>query len=139
VSTTPYVSSSDSRLTDARTPTTHGASHTFGGSDQITVSQAQVDCTATTIQGIAPTPGILTNALSLIDTQLTNRAATQLTTNALVGTTASRIVVTGSGGAVEAATIGSGLTLSGGTLTASGGGGGGSSVGSDLYLWATFR
>ena len=43
-----------------------------------------------------------------------------------IGSTADRIAVTTTGGVLTTATIGSGLTLSGGTLTASGGGGGGS-------------
>lgn len=45
-----------------------------------------------------------------------------------VGTTSGQIIVTGSGGVLTTATIGSGLSLSGGTLTASGGGGGSGTV-----------
>jgi hypothetical protein len=40
------VSSSDSRLSDARTPTAHAASHGSGGSDAITVAPSQVTGTA---------------------------------------------------------------------------------------------
>jgi hypothetical protein len=37
-----YVPTGDSRLTNARTPTSHAASHAFGGSDPVTVAQSQV-------------------------------------------------------------------------------------------------
>lgn len=61
-----------------------------------------------------------------------------ITNAGAIGSTANQVVVTTTSGVLTTATIGSGLTLSGGTLTASGGGGG-SSVGSDLFLWSTFR
>lgn len=127
---------SDSRFTDARNPLSHASSHVFGAADPVFVDAVQVATNTLTIQGA--TYASLNLALQIIDTAVTGKASKQLTTDALVGTTANRIVVTGAGGAVTTATIGSGLTLSGGTLTASGGGGG-SSVGSDLYLWSAFR
>jgi hypothetical protein len=37
-----FVASNDPRLTDARTPTAHAASHGSGGTDPVTVAQAQV-------------------------------------------------------------------------------------------------
>jgi hypothetical protein len=40
--TSVLVVTSDGRLTDARTPTAHAATHTDGGSDEITVTEAQV-------------------------------------------------------------------------------------------------
>lgn len=40
--TSVLVVTSDGRLSDARTPTTHAASHADGGSDEITVDQSQV-------------------------------------------------------------------------------------------------
>jgi hypothetical protein len=47
---------------------------------------------------------------------------------------------TASTGAIEEITVGTGLSLTSGTLTATGGGGGGSgsSVGADLYLATQF-
>lgn len=82
-----FCAGDDSRLSDARTPTSH-------------------------------THGNITNA-------------------GAIGSTANRIAVTTTSGVLTTAAIGSGLTLSGGTLTSSGGSG--SSVGSDLYLWSTYR
>lgn len=131
------VITTDSRLTDARNPLSHASTHTFGGADPIALEAVQVATSTITIQGA--TYASLNLALQAVNNAITGKASTQLTTDALVGTTANRIVVTGTGGAVTSAAIGSGLTLSGGTLTASGGGGSGSTVGSDLYLWSLYR
>jgi hypothetical protein len=52
----------DGRLTDARTPTTHAASHGDGGSDEITVSQDQVTGLGTALAGKADTSSLATVA-----------------------------------------------------------------------------
>ena len=57
----------------------------------------------------------------------TAHAHGNVTNAGAIGSTADRIAVTTTGGVLTTAEIGSGLTLSGGTLTASGGGGGGAS------------
>jgi len=57
----------------------------------------------------------------------TSHAHGNITNAGAIGSTADRIAVTTTGGVLTTAEIGSGLTLSGGTLTASGGGGGGAS------------
>lgn len=49
------VGTSDSRLTDARTPTTHAASHASGGTDAITISESQVTNLVTDLSGKAAT------------------------------------------------------------------------------------
>ncbi len=49
------VGTSDSRLTDARTPTTHAASHATGGTDAITISESQVTNLVTDLSGKAAT------------------------------------------------------------------------------------
>lgn len=83
--------------------------------------------------------GVLTTDSRLTDARTpTSHAHGNITNAGAIGSTANRIAVTTTGGVLTTATIGSGLSLSGGTLTASGGGGG-SSVGSDLYLWSSFR
>lgn len=49
------VITSDSRLSDARTPTAHALSHAVGGSDAVTVNQSQVLNLSTTLAGKAST------------------------------------------------------------------------------------
>lgn len=83
--------------------------------------------------GVLTTDSRLTNARTP-----TSHSHGNLANDGSIGSTANRIAVTTTDGVLTTATIGSGLSLSGGTLTASGGGGG-SSVGSDLYLWSVYR
>ena len=58
------VDTSDSRLTDTRTPTTHAASHAAGGSDALTLTTAQVTGLATTLTNYS-------NRLSSLETRIT--------------------------------------------------------------------
>lgn len=70
------------------------------------------------------------NGVDLVN-QLVTAIGAQMSTGKLLGRS------TAGSGAIEEITIGSGLSLSGGTLSATGGGGGGgggSSVGDNLYL-----
>lgn len=116
-----------------------------GQTGAVTISGADLD-------PVGPTSS-LADDVSLLYTQIANTVLStdarlsdartptshshgDLTNDGKLGTVSGRVAVTGSGGSVTTATIGSGLTLSGGTLSASGGG---SSVGSDLYLWSIYR
>lgn len=66
------------------------------------------------------------NGVDLVN-QLVTAIGAQMSTGKLLGRS------TAGAGAIEEITIGSGLSLSGGTLSATGGGGG-SSAGDNLYL-----
>ena len=79
------VYTSDSRLTDSRTPNTHAASHGSGGSDAITIAESQVTNLVTdlglkaplaspTFTGIpsAPTAAVDTNTTQIATTQYVN-------------------------------------------------------------------
>jgi hypothetical protein len=55
----------DSRFTDSRTPSAHAASHADGGSDEITISQAQVTNLATDLDDIADDLASLVTNVSL--------------------------------------------------------------------------
>jgi hypothetical protein len=89
----------DSRLSDLRTPTAHNQ-------DWSTITS-----TPTTLSGYGITDAA---ASSHTHGNITNAGA--------IGSEADRIAVTTTSGVLTTATIGSGLSLSGGTLTASGGG-----------------
>ena len=54
-SATEVVLGSDTRLTDARTPSTHASSHAAAGSDPLTLSQSQVTNLTTDLAGKVPT------------------------------------------------------------------------------------
>ena len=69
------------------------------------------------------------NGVNLVN-QLVTAIGAQMNTNKLLGRS------TASTGAIEEISIGSGLSLTGGTLSATGGGGG-SSAGDNLYLNTT--
>jgi lysophospholipase L1-like esterase len=51
--TTALVTTADTRLTNARTPTTHASSHGSGGSDPITIAQSQVTGLAAALAGVS--------------------------------------------------------------------------------------
>ena len=63
--------------------------------------------------------------------QLVTAIGAQMSTGKLLGRS------TAGSGAIEEISIGSGLSLSAGTLSATGGGGGGSSTGDNLFLNVT--
>ena len=67
------------------------------------------------------------NGVNLVN-QLVTAIGAQMNTNKLLGRSSA------GAGAIEEITIGSGLSLSAGTLSATGGGGGGTSTGGDLFL-----
>ena len=52
-----YVPLTDSRLSDARTPTAHAASHGSAGSDPVTVAQSQVSGLAAALAALLPLAG----------------------------------------------------------------------------------
>jgi hypothetical protein len=88
------VKGSDTRLTDARTPSAHAASHAAAGSDPITVTEAQVTNLVTDLAAKAP---LASPALTGTPTAPTAAAAdnsTKLATTAYVDTA----VAAGGGG-----------------------------------------
>lgn len=124
---------------DGKAATTHASAHGVGGSDPIAINASQVESGADTAYFNADES--VQVAITELSTAVSGKAASShahgnLTSDGKVGSTADRLVVTGAAGAITTATIGSGLSLSGGTLTASGGGGGGggSSYGNNLLF-----
>ncbi len=92
----------DARLSNARTPTAHAASHAAGGGDDLTLTEAQItglvsDLAAKALAGAVGSSGIT------------------MSTARLLGRTSA------STGVVEEITVGAGLSLSGGALSATGG------------------
>jgi len=90
----------DARLSDARTPTAHNQ------------AWSTITATPTTLAGYG-----------IADAAASSHTHGNLTNAGAIGSTADRIAVTTTSGVLTTAAIGSGLTLSGGTLSASGGGG----------------
>jgi hypothetical protein len=68
------VGTSDSRLTNSRTPTSHASSHGFDGSDPLTLAISQITSLQTTLDAktTATTTTALTNRVSTLETQVTN-------------------------------------------------------------------
>ena len=62
---TQVVRATDSRLSDARTPTAHAATHRAGGGDAVQLTQAQVDNLVTDLSGKVPTTRTLTAGTGL--------------------------------------------------------------------------
>jgi hypothetical protein len=124
------VTPDDSRLSDARTPTSHASSHQNGNGDEISVAglsgllaDAQTPLAHTHPLAEITNEGALagknTVATADIDNDAVTYAKIQNVTDArLLGRSA------GSDGDVQEITVGSGLSLSAGALTATGGGGG---------------
>ena len=76
------VITTDSRLSDARTPTTHASSHASAGSDPITVSPSQVTGTA-----VITTDSRLSDARTPSDASVTDaKIATTLSPSKITGT-----------------------------------------------------
>lgn len=63
--TADLVLTSDSRLSDARTPTAHAASHTSGGGDALTLAQSQVTNLTTDLAARVPTTRTITAGTGL--------------------------------------------------------------------------
>jgi hypothetical protein len=84
------VVTTDPRLSDARTPTTHAATHGSGGSDPVTVAQSQVTGLASALAALLSlTGGTLTGGLTIDGANLTVQRADD--------TGAYRLRVTGGG------------------------------------------
>jgi hypothetical protein len=68
------VGTSDSRLTNSRTPTAHAASHASGGSDALTLAVTQITGLQTALDAktAATATTALTNRVSTLETQVTN-------------------------------------------------------------------
>jgi hypothetical protein len=76
------VITTDSRLSDARTPTTHASSHASGGSDAVTLAQSQVTNLTTDLAAKAPTAS----------PTFTGTVTTPLTTAGYVTTTSGGVI-----------------------------------------------
>jgi hypothetical protein len=87
-----YVTTQDSRMTDARTPTAHAASHASAGSDPITVAESQVTGLVADLAAKAPlaspaltgTPTVPTAAQGTNTTQAASTAYVQTETGLLI-------------------------------------------------------
>ena len=68
------VAADDSRLSDARTPTSHASSHAADGTDAISISVSQVTGLSTTLSGLATTSTAtsLSGRVSYLETQITD-------------------------------------------------------------------
>jgi hypothetical protein len=123
------VTPDDSRLSDARTPTSHASSHQNGGGDEMSVAglsgllaDAQTPLAHTHSLADITNEGALASKNTVATADIDNDAVTyakiqNVTDARLLGRSA------GSGGDVQEIPVGSGLILSAGVLTATGGGG----------------
>jgi hypothetical protein len=83
------VYTSDSRLSDARTPTSHASSHGSGGSDAITIAQSQVTNLSTDLSDKAPLSSPNLTGTPTAPTANQGSNSTQIATTAYVDTAAS--------------------------------------------------
>jgi hypothetical protein len=134
VSAGQFCQGNDSRLSDARTPTSHvhgnitnaGAIGVTSGLPIITTTSGVLTVGAF---GVSAGQFCQGNDSRLSDARTpTSHVHGNITNAGAIGSTSGMIVVTTTGGVLTTATIGSGLSLSGGTLSATGGGGGGTGV-----------
>jgi hypothetical protein len=86
------VYTNDSRLSDARTPTAHAASHGSAGSDVITITQSQVTNLTTDLSAKAPLASPIFTGTPAAPTATAGTNTTQLATTAFVRTEVSNIV-----------------------------------------------
>ena len=78
------VPTNDARLSDARTPTAHAASHADGGTDEITVAQSQVTGLAADLAGKAPLASPTLTGVPTAPTAPPGTDSTQVATTAFV-------------------------------------------------------
>ena len=78
------VPTNDARLSDARTPTAHAASHADGGTDEITVAQSQVTGLAADLAGKAPLASPTLTGVPTAPTAPPGTDSTQIATTAFV-------------------------------------------------------
>jgi hypothetical protein len=83
------VYTNDSRLSDARTPTSHASSHESGGSDAITIAQSQVTNLSTDLSDKAPLSSPNLTGTPTAPTANQGSNSTQIATTAYVDTAAS--------------------------------------------------
>jgi len=74
----------DSRLSDARTPTTHASTHASGGSDPVTLAQSQVTNLTTDLAAKAPLASPTFTGTPAAPTASSGTSTTQLATTAFV-------------------------------------------------------
>jgi hypothetical protein len=119
IATGATANATDAQLRDRSTHTGTQAWSTITGAPAfapVATSGAYADLTGRPALGTAA-------ASATTDFAAASHAHGNLTSSGSLGSTADRIAVTGADGVLTTATIGSGLSLSSGTLTASGGGG----------------
>lgn len=78
------VITSDARLSDARTPTAHAASHASGGTDAVTLAQSQVTSLTTDLAAKAPLASPTFTGTPLSTTAAVDTNTTQIATTAYV-------------------------------------------------------
>ena len=91
--TSALVVTSDSRLSDARTPTAHAASHGTAGADAITVAQSQVTNLGTDLAAKAPVDSPAFTGTPTAPTAAVGTNTTQLATTAFVLANAAQSVI----------------------------------------------
>lgn len=102
------LSGTDASVTNARTPTAHASSHTFGGSDAITVTEAQVTSLTSDLAAKAPLASpAFTGSATAVNVSVTG----QLKTPAVALTDASTIATDASLGVYFRVTLGGNRTL----------------------------
>ena len=88
----------DGRLSDARTPTAHAATHAAAGSDAVTVTQAQVTDLTTDLAGKAPLASPALTGTPTVPTAATGTNTTQAASTAYAlaaGNTAAALAIIG--------------------------------------------
>lgn len=101
------VASTDARLTDARTPTAHAATHASAGSDPVTLAQSQVTGLAAALALLAPLASPTLTGIPAAPTAGLGTNTTQLATTAFV-------LANAGGGSVTSVTASAPLASSGG-------------------------
>ena len=89
------VADTDSRLTNARTPTAHASTHASAGSDPITIAESQVTNLTTDLAAKAPLASPAFTGTPTAPTAAADTTTTQVTTTAFVTGQASGSTPTG--------------------------------------------
>ncbi|MFD7705688.1 hypothetical protein [Streptomyces sp. NPDC059786] len=112
------VTDADPRLSDARTPTVHAASHGSGGTDAVTVAQSQVTGLAAALAGLYPSTGGTVNgaitATGGLKVNSTDVNVNGLVTDAPAGVTARLAVMRVGGSDKFSLDVNGALTLAAG-------------------------
>ncbi len=82
----------DARLTDARTPTSHAASHAAAGSDPVTVAQSQVTGLSAALTALAPLASPAFTGTPTVPTATAGTSTTQAASTAFVAAAVAALV-----------------------------------------------